>query len=59
MSDKKSTSYHYWEAKSEVASERMKRKFKKAYGIYWLGSPDQEWADKAKETYLRISRKYK
>lgn len=56
MSDKRNISFHYWEAKSEVVSKRTKHRL--TYAIYWLGSPDQEWATKAKETYLSISNKY-
>lgn len=47
----------FWKATSDIASTRMKHPLKRAYGIYWKGSQDKEWAERAKESYLTISRR--
>lgn len=45
----------------EVLSTKPNKKqkhrsfMKHAKGLYWKQSPDQQWADRAKESYKRIS----
>lgn len=51
------THYSFWKATSDIASKRMKTIPRKAYGIYWKGSQDKQWAERAKESYLTISRR--
>ncbi len=35
--------------------QRQKGFMKHANGLYWLNSPDKEWEEKAKASYLKIS----